>query len=204
MSVAAPASKREQGDQGQPVINFQGELVALGPFRRDLIPLYHRWNNDLMVTRTCARQNPTTIEQEADAYDQVVRDGSYVLLTLYERALMRPIGYAYLSDVDHRNRTAEYGIVIGEADCRGKGYGTETTRLVLDWAFTVLGLHNVLLKVYAFNQAAIRAYQKAGFSEIGRRHESHMMGGRLWDTVLMECLSSDFESPVLAHMFSPG
>ena len=57
--------------------------------------------------------------------------------------------------------------------------------------------------MYAFNQAAIRAYQKAGFSEIGRRHESHIMGGRLWDTVLMECLSSDFESPVLAHMFFP-
>jgi RimJ/RimL family protein N-acetyltransferase len=183
----------------QLIVMIQGERVALGPFSRELIPIFRRWNNDLLVTRTCARQYPTTLEEETDAYDRVVRDKNFVLFTLYEQSSLRPIGYAYLSDVDYRNRTAEYGIVIGEADCRGKEYGTETTRLILDFGFTVLGLHNILLKVYEFNQAGIRAYEKAGFRHIGRRHQARVIGGRQWDVLFMECLSSDFASPLLAH-----
>lgn len=57
------------------------------------------------------------------------------------------------------------------ADARGKGFGTETTSLMLDYAFTVLGLHSVGLAVAEFNAAGIRAYQKAEFQECGRWRE---------------------------------
>lgn len=46
------------------------------------------------------------------------------------------------------------------------------------------------------NLTGIKAYQKAGFNEIGRRRECRMMGGKLWDEVHMDCLSSEFERPV--------
>ena len=36
----------------QPIVNIVGEKVALGPIRKDLIPLYHRWRNDFSVART--------------------------------------------------------------------------------------------------------------------------------------------------------
>ena len=49
----------------------------------------------------------------------------------------------------------------------------------------------------------IRAYQKAGFKEIGRRRECRMMGGKLWDEVHMDCISSEFESPVLRQIYAP-
>jgi hypothetical protein len=53
------------------------------------------------------------------------------------------------------------------------------------------------------NPAGIRAYQKAGFKEIGRRRECRMMGGKLWDEVHMDCISSEFESPVLTQIYAP-
>jgi hypothetical protein len=46
------------------------------------------------------------------------------------------------------------------------------------------------------NLTGIKAYQKAGFNEIGRRRECRMMGGKLWNEVYMDCLSSEFERPV--------
>ena len=98
--------------------------------------------------------------------------------------------------MDYRNRTASFGIIIGEPECRGKGYGTETTRLMLDYAFAVLGLHNVMLIVFEFNAAGIRAYNKAGFTEFGRRRECRLMGGKLWDEIHMDCLSTEFDRPV--------
>jgi RimJ/RimL family protein N-acetyltransferase len=72
---------------------------------------------------------------------------------------------------------------------------------LLDYAFIVLGLHNVWLRVFADNPAGIRAYEKAGFRHIGRRRESRRMGGKVWDTVLTERLADEFESPLLARVF---
>jgi diamine N-acetyltransferase len=84
-------------------------------------------------------------------------------------------------------------IAIGAANCRGQGYGTEATRLMLDYAFNGLGLHSVMLTVYATNPAGLRAYTKAGFREIGRRRQSYLQGGTLWDTIYMDCLARDFD-----------
>jgi hypothetical protein len=50
--------------------------------------------------------------------------------------------------------------------------------------------------VFEFNPAGMRAYQKAGFKEIGRRRKSCMLAGKPWDAIYMDCLSSEFERPV--------
>jgi RimJ/RimL family protein N-acetyltransferase len=75
---------------------------------------------------------------------------------------------------------------------------------MLDYAFSALGLHNVILTVFEFNPAAIRAYNKAGFKEIGRRRECRLMGGKLWDEIYMDCLSSEFDRPVTQSSDPPA
>jgi diamine N-acetyltransferase len=187
----------------RPILNVKGNLVALGPLRRELLPLYQRWINDLGTMRTLGLAPlPMTREKEQDWYDRQSKTEDDAPFTIYERETLRPIGNTGLHSVDYRNRSATFGILIGESECRGKGYGTETTRLMLDYAFTALGLHNVMLTVFEFNPAGIRAYQKAGFKEIGRRRECRMMGGKLWDEVYMDCLRSEFESPVLRRIYA--
>jgi len=187
----------------QPILNIVGELVALGPLRRDLVPDFQRWINDFATVRNLILSPlPMTREQEVSWYEERTKAGDEAFFIIYERSTMRPIGNTCLQPVDHRNRSAEFGIIIGDPDARGKGYGTETTRLMLDYAFTALGLRNVMLTVFEFNPAGIRAYIKAGFREFGRRRECRMMGGKLWDEVYMECLSTGFESPILGRIFS--
>ena len=191
-------------NNGDLVLNIEGDLVALGPIRRELLPLYQRWVNDLGTMRTLGLPpHPMTNEKEQDWYDRQSKTEDDVPFTVYERETLRPIGNTGLHGVDHRDRTATFGILIGEPECRGKGYGTETTRLMLDYAFTALGLHNVMLTVFEFNPAGIGAYNKAGFKEIGRRRECRLMGGKLWDEIYMDCLSSEFESPVLRRIYAP-
>jgi len=60
-----------------------------------------------------------------------------------------------------------------------------------------------MLRVFSFNRAGLRAYEKAGFREFGRRHECYYSTGRLWDDVHMGCLSTTFTSPVLARVLAP-
>jgi RimJ/RimL family protein N-acetyltransferase len=180
------------GEGTGPVISIVGERVALGPLRRDLLPIYLRWNNDFGVTRTMSVPRPLTLDQVTSDYARLGTDGRDASFTIYERDGWRPIGNVAWTAIDWRNRTAEYVVLIGEPDCRGRGYGTEVTRLMLDYAFTTLGLHSAMLRVYAYNLGGLRAYTKAGFREFGRRREAKMMGGHLWDVIYMECLASEF------------
>ncbi len=184
------------GGSEAPILNVEGDLVALGPLRRDLLPLYTRWINDLAAARMLGASLPTTLEGETKWYDEWATSEKTVPFTVYARPELRPIGTASLFDVDHRNRAAVFGIFIGDAQYRGKGYGSETTHLVLDYAFTVLGLHNVMLTVYDLNPAGVRAYEKAGFKEFGRRRQSQRIGGELRDEIFMQSLSDEFERPV--------
>jgi diamine N-acetyltransferase len=187
----------------RPLINVEGDLVSLGPLSRDLLPLYQRWINDFSALRTLGAlpPRPTTLEQESAWYESE-QSGSTIGFTIYERATWQAVGNTGLRGIDHRNRTAVFGILIGEPTARGKGYGTEATRLMLDYAFTALGLHSVMLTCAEFNPAGLRAYEKAGFREFGRRRQCRWLAGRLWDDVYMDCLASEFESPVLARVFS--
>ncbi len=185
----------------QPVINIVGRKVALGPLRRELLPLYYRWANDFTGRRNEAVPNPVTEEQASECYEEASRSRQDVYFTIHQAETLRALGIASLRQIDHRNRSAMFAISIGEPDARAKGHGTETTGLVLDYAFTALGLHSVWLSVYEYNIAGRRAYEKAGFKECGRRRQAWWMGGRLWDEIYMDYLATEFESPVLGHIF---
>ena len=183
------------------IVNIASERVELGSLRRDLIPFYQRWINDFATMRTYETPRPLTMEQATAWYEKQTHEEQTIRFTVYELANWRPIGKTALYDVDFHHRTGEFGIIIGEPDCRGKGYGTEATLLTLDYAFTALTLHNVILQVAEFNQAGRRVYGKAGFREFGRRRQCWMMGGRLWDEIYMDCLATEFSSPVLSRVF---
>ncbi len=172
--------------QALPAIIATGSRIALGPMRRELLSLYQRWGNDFRVTRTMRLAAPSTAEQLAADYEAAVRDDRSVSFTIYDRANWQPIGNTAWIDLDWHARTAEFVIYIGEADYRGRGFGTEAARLMLDYAFTTLGLHNVMLRVYGFNLAGRRAYERAGFREFGRRRQAKVLGGTFWDVIYME------------------
>ena len=193
MSAAAPSDP--------PIVNIVGDTVALGPLRRDLVPLITRWTNDLAARRNIGAPLPQTLEARIARYERDALGTDGVDFAVYERATWRPIGTVSLFQLDYRTGSADFGILIGEADARGQGYGTEATRLTLDYAFTALGLRNVGLTVAEWNVAGQRAYAKAGFKEYGRRRSCRWMGGRWWDDVHMDAIASEFVSPVLAEVF---
>jgi diamine N-acetyltransferase len=185
----------------QPIVNIIGEKVALGPLRRDLMPLNVKWFNDFEIAALNGLPlRPTSAEAQDVWYEQLSKDGTVVVFTIYERTTLRPIGGTSLIHLDPANRTAEFTILIGEKDCWGQGYGTEATRLVLDYGFTALSLHNIYLRVFSYNVRAIRAYTRAGFKLIGRQREAKRVGDRAFDVIYMDCLATEFRSPLLYRL----
>lgn len=180
-------------EEGCPVLNVVGERVALGPLRRDLVPLYHRWFNDWAVMETIEDSAPERLDDTERWFDRNGRADVHhqATFTLYERETARPIGVISLQQIDHLHQTGIFSIVIGERAVWGRGYGAEATRLMLGYGFDRLGLHSVRLTARSYNERAIAAYRRAGFREIGRWRQAHRRAGDAHDLVYMDCLATD-------------
>lgn len=75
----------------------------------------------------------------------------------------RLIGRVGLFGIDARARSAELGIVIGERDRWGHGYGRDAIATVVDFAMRALGIHTIRLYTYPDNARAQRAFAAVGF-----------------------------------------
>lgn len=101
------------------------------------------------------------------------------------------LGEAVLNEVDLDNESANYRVWLAGPHVFGQGYGTEITRLVLDYALGTCALHRVSLAVYDFNPRAQWVYEKCGFRHEGRLRQTLRRDGQWHDMVLMAILSSD-------------
>lgn len=184
--------------EAEPIITMRGVQVAVGPMHQGMIPLMERWFNDFRTLDLNGDDiAPQTHEMFVAQWEPLLRGerADWVGFALYSLPELQPIGIANVRDFTNVHGTAEIGISIGEPVERGRGLGTEAVQMLLDYAFTTLGVFNVWLDTLSYNEAAIRAYEKAGFREIGRRRGAHLLGGKRYDTVLMDCIVSEFVPP---------
>jgi diamine N-acetyltransferase len=180
-----------------PLFNIIGQRVALGPLLRErLMVLDLQWANDFAVTVHHGQQpHPVTPEMVAARYERISHTPDELWFFIYERATLQPIGTTFFSAMDRVNRTAEFNISIGATECWGKGYGSESTQLMLTYAFDVLGFHAIWLRVIGSNERAIRTYRRAGFRDAGRLRQAHRIGQQAYDLLYMDCLTTDYQRP---------
>ena len=81
------------------------------------------------------------------------------------------------------------GIYIAE-EYRGNGYGLEAIKLSTEYMFRFHVYRSIHLEVFSYNEGAYRLYQKAGFKECGRFHNSRYFNGKFYDIILMEMLKN--------------
>lgn len=176
-----------------------GEKCYLSPCSLDEAEKWVAWNNDLEVTIPLGDEayTPFTLEIARESLAMVGNNQSHIF-SIVDLATDEVIGRCLLFNIDLVNRSAMVGILIGEKEFWGKGYGQEAMRLILDYGFNLLNLNSVMLGAFAFNQRALASYRKVGFKEIGRRREARIIGGKKFDAVLMDILASEFESPVVS------
>ncbi|HJZ73768.1 MAG TPA: GNAT family protein [Vicinamibacterales bacterium] len=170
---------------------LRGSSVALAPLVDADLPRLFAWINDREEVLTNAAYRPVS-ETDHRAWFESIRQRSDVVIfgirTLVTDAL---VGSCQLHSMHPVHRIAELQIRLGEKDARGKGWGSEAVRLLLDFAFRDLNLERVFVQVFATNVAAIRVYEKTGFSREGvLRKAAHIDGERV-DVVMMGILREE-------------
>ncbi|MEU6314649.1 GNAT family protein [Streptomyces sp. NPDC047014] len=177
-----------------PTLWIASESCGLGPYRADLVETYWGWEQDPALMIGYGRQAPESFEARAEGLARQLR-GANVRFTVYDLAGDGPVPVGVTTLLpDDAVRTAEFVIMIGK-EARGRGLGTEATRLTLDYAFHVSNFRMVWLKVLAPNAAGIAAYERAGFQRAGVVREAGYWLGEVCDEVVMDALAREFAGP---------
>lgn len=144
-------------------MEIAGEKIVLRPMNDEDTELIVKWrNNERVRSHFIYRELFTKLGHE-DWVRTMVNTGKVVQFIICEKEDMRPVGSVYFRDINQEKKEAEYGIFIGEDDAAGKGYGTETARLAVSYAWEQMKLDRLVLRVFCDNTAAVKSYEKAGF-----------------------------------------
>jgi len=136
---------------------------------------------------------PTSLQQLKERIDSLLTDPSVVLFTICRKEDDEPIGKTALLRIDWVGRMAIYYIGIADKINWAKGYGSEVTKLMVDYSFNTLNLNRIQLHVAIENKAAVKVYEKTGFKIEGTLREAMYHDGKYCDFYVMGMLRSDWK-----------
>ena len=167
-----------------------GKKCYLSPIDINDAEKYTEWLNDLEITRHLSIYHSIiNTETEKTFLAELSKEHNYGIIDQSTNCLIGNCGFV---DIDHVHQTAETGIFIGDKNYWSKGYGTEALWLLLDYGFKALNLHNVMIRVYSFNERAKKSYEKIGFKYMGKRREALKRGNEKFDILYLDLLYEEF------------
>ncbi|MCX6267600.1 MAG: GNAT family protein [Bacteroidetes bacterium] len=167
---------------------LKGTKIILRPLEAGDLEKTLLWRNHLAIREAAmAHPFPVTRDQEKNWFDHVLnsKDNNTIYFAIVRAVDGEFAGYLFLNRINWISRTCYFSIYIGEEINQGKGYGSESLQLILEYAFQVLNLRKVLLEVNASNKAAITLYERTGFVVEGTLREQFFIRGQYIDSLVM-------------------
>ena len=165
----------------------RGEKVSLRLLEESDFPLIVGWRNKDRIRKNFIYREEFTLEGQRTWKETMIDTGKVVQFMICENDRdFRPVGSVYFRDIDNEEKSAEYGIFIGEDDAMGRGYGNETASLAISYARETMGLKKLILRVFKFNVPAIRSYEHGGFVRSADLSQVECSDGQKDDMIMME------------------
>ncbi len=177
---------------------LKGKLVLLRPVQRSDITYFVQWFNDHEVTQYSKKDNLPRTEMAIQKFIEDLgttrssTDAHFIIETNNEEP-NKAIGDVSLSRINGKDRSATFGISIGDKQYWSKGYGSEATQLIIRYGFEQLNLHRISSGVWSFNERSIRLHMKLGFIEEGRRLDAVFKNGAYYDEVVFGLLADEWK-----------
>lgn len=174
---------------------YRGYLVRLSAVSPEIMAQSNlKWNRDSEAQRL-ANDDPTQMFSEKYLKEKSAKYDSNP--DLFRFAVFPLEGDAHLGEAaiwvePWSHAEAWTGILIGEREYWGKGYGTDAMRLVAQYGFLELGMRRISLALHAFNERARKSYEKIGFVAEGVRRGVLLRDGVRYDEIVMGLLREEW------------
>ncbi|MEU9288484.1 GNAT family protein [Streptomyces sp. NPDC048275] len=169
-----------------------GQKTVLHPFTEDdAIGIAEILKDPEVIRFTFEPSTEITPQRLRSWYGSRAAQADRLDLAVTDRGTGELVGEVVLHDWNPADRSCTFRTLIGPRG-RGKGIGTEATRLIVGHGFERLGLHRISLEAYTHNHRARRVYEKVGFVEVGVRRQAQLRDGVWVDETLMAILADEW------------
>jgi RimJ/RimL family protein N-acetyltransferase len=168
-----------------------GEAVDLHTIEAEDVPFLQAHINDPRVRRHLTVRTPKNELQEETWFEEQVSDGDDVNLLVV--GADGPAGTVRVGPIDDPDGRMEIGLWIREADW-GRGYGTEASQLLVEYAFAELRAHRIAARVFEGNEASARVWEKLGFRHEATHREAAFRHGEYVDVHWYAVLEDEWNS----------
>lgn len=181
-------------------VQIMGDKISLREKRLEDFPDDYAWRTDDELSRLDATRPIRMSYKEYLRYarEEIEHVGTSSRRLAVDTLNGRHIGNCMYYDINPREGEAELGIMIGDRDYWGKGYGTDAVTALLGHIFTKTHLSRVYLHTLDWNHRAQRSFEKAGFRQVKTVSRSGQ------DFILMEVHKDDWESHIEASATERG
>lgn len=173
---------------------LKGKDLNLRELRISDLERINEWRNNLYnKIMTQSYRLPVTYMQDEEWLKRKVLSttNAEVFFIIEENNI--PIGMVQLTNIDYTSGTAIWGIIIGEIDNRGKGYGAEAELLLFNYAFNVLNLRKLICYIVSLNNESLKMHKKLKFlREEGCLKKHYYFNNCYWDVYIFAYYREDF------------
>lgn len=165
-------------------ITLKGEKVFLRALEPEDLEFVHKVENDENIWHLSSTQTPFSrfvIRQYLENAGVDIYEAKQLRLAVCISDNQKAVGLIDLYDFDPKNSRAGVGIVIYDTENRHKGYGSEALRLLVNYAFSHLNLHQLHASIEMSNEASISLFTALGFEFSGIRKEWNFQNGNWVD-----------------------
>ena len=174
---------------------LNNKRISLVPFEEKYITAeYKSWVNDNEVTEHLMGGAYYYNEEELYAYYKKNLDSSDIFFAIIENETQRYIGTARIYNINWINKTAVRGIMLGDKDVWGKGYGIEVINLISQYAFNTLNLNKLRSATLVENIGIHKVNQKAGYQKEGEGREEFYRNGTYHNIYYWGLTRADYEN----------
>lgn len=160
----------------------------------------HHWRNHSKGNEYCAfpygflRSEESFRLELSQQIEEMQTFPKEKMFIICKKENLAPIGEVSYRNWNPRNRSAEFGIEIGEVGERSKGYGYDALVHFVDFMFRHLNLNRIELTTLADNEKAQNLYKKLGFKKSGMMRQASVDSrtGKYVDVVYMDILREEW------------
>ncbi|AXG72791.1 N-acetyltransferase [Flavobacterium arcticum] len=148
------------------MVTLQGENIYLRALEPDDLEfVYQMENNEVVweVSNTITPYSRFLIRQYLENAHQDIFEAKQLRLAICKNDSFEAIGLIDLFDFDPVNKRAGVGIVIKETANRNIGFGGQALKLLINYAFTRLQLHQLYANINTENVPSIALFTNFGF-----------------------------------------
>ncbi len=171
---------------------LSGDKIYLRPPELTDADFLTNGENNELVRDALFLAFPVSPSESAEKIQKFISAKDTIFFTIISKEKNETVGVTAFFRVDYVSRAAVFYLAILNPEYWSVGFGSEATRLMVQYAFETLNLNRIQLHVNSENHAAIKIYQRCGFIQEGVLRQAMYKKGRYFDFWVMGILRDDW------------